>query len=124
MPFYVCYPTCTSGTRPTLTELQKFTCTDGRVINIPIEIGTKYGQFGAVILDDRSGLRVKVMANKFYYDDERINTEILKDWLSGRGVQPVTWTTLSEILRDIKLSKLAGDIEAVKCPMRVSKYLS
>ena len=94
------------------------------MVNIPIEIGTKYGQFGSVLLDDRSGLRVKVMANKFYYDAERINTEILHDWLSGRGVQPVTWTTLSEVLRDIKLPNLAGDIEAVKCPMRVSKYLS
>ena len=55
------------------------------------------------------------MANKFNYDNERINTEILKDWLSGRGVQPVTWTILSEVLRDIKLHNFAGDIEVVKC---------
>ena len=60
------------------------------------------------------------MAHKHLNDAERINIEILKQWLTGRGKQPVTWATLIEVLHDIKLSTLANDIEAVfKCPSRL-----
>ena len=85
-------------------------------MNIPVEIGTKYVQFGTFLLDDRNGSRVKIMAHKHLNDAEQINTEILQEWLTGRGKQPVTWATLVEVLRDIELSTLAGEIEAVKCP--------
>ena len=48
------------GTKPTLPELLKFTCTDGRAINIPVKIATKYiCKFGNFLLDDRTGSRVK-----------------------------------------------------------------
>ena len=56
------------------------------------------------------------MAHKHLNDAERINTEILQEWLTEKGKQPVTWTTLIEVLRDIELTALAGEIEAVKCP--------
>ena len=56
------------------------------------------------------------MAHKHHYDAERINTEILQEWLTGIGDQPVNWATLVKVLRDIELSALAGEIEAVKCP--------
>ena len=58
------------------------------------------------------------MAHKHLNDAERINEEILEKWLVGKGKQPVTWATLVEVLRDIELSVLADDIEAVKCPTR------
>ena len=61
---------------------------------------------------------VKIIAHKNLNNAEQINTEILQEWLTGRGKKPVTWTTLVEVLRDIELSTLAGDIEAVKCPGR------
>ena len=65
------------------------------------------------------------MARKHCNDAEEINKEILREWLTGRGKQPVTWATLVEVLRDIKLTTLASDIEAIKCPGRpVSKYSS
>ena len=103
------------GTKPTLPELLKFTCADGRVVSIPVEIATKYTQFGAFLLDDQSGSRVKIMAHKHLNDAEQINTEIFREWLAGRGKKPVTWATLVEVLRgDIELTTLAGDIEAVK----------
>ena len=102
------------GTKPTLLELLKFSCIDERVISIPVEIATKYGQFGTYLLDDRTGSRIKVMARKHLYDAERINKEILQEWLSETGKQPVTWATLVKVLRDIELSTLAAEIEAVK----------
>ena len=53
------------------------------------------------------------MAHKHLNDAERINTEILQEWLTGRGKQPVTWATLVKVLCDIKLSVLAGEIHAI-----------
>ena len=118
------HTTCNPGTKPTLPELLKFTCTDKRVLNIPVEIATKYVQFGAFLLDDSTGSRVKILAHKHHYDAERINTEILQEWLTGRGKQPVTWTSLVEVFCDIELSTLAGEIKAVKFPTEpVSKDL-
>ena len=40
--------------------------------------------------------------------------EILQQWISGRGRQPVSWETLTEVLRDVELGELASEIEAVK----------
>ena len=109
---------CNLGTVPILPELLSCTCTDGRVISIPVEVATKYVQFGTFLLDDQNGSKVKIIAHKNHYDAEQINIEILSKWLTGRGKKPVTWRTLVEVLRDIELSTLAGDIEAVKCPER------
>ena len=109
------HTTCNPGTKPTLPELLKFTCTDKRVVNIPVEIATKYVQFGTFLLDDRNGSRVKIMAHRHHYDAKQINMEIIQEWLAGRGKQPVTWATLVEVLRDIELSTLAVEIETIKC---------
>ena len=100
---------------PSLQELLKFSYTDGRVINIPEEIGTKYVQFGAFLLDDRNGSRVKVIAHKHQNNPEQINTEILQQWLVGSGKEPATWATLVTVLRAIELFTLADEIEADKC---------
>ena len=48
-------------------------------------------------------------------DAEQINMEVLRQWINGRGRQPVTWQTLTKVLHDIELNTLAGEIEAVKC---------
>ena len=86
------------------------------MVSIPVEVTTKYVQFGTFLLDDRNGSRVKNIAHKNHNDAEKINTEILQEWLTGRSQKPVTWTTLVEVLHDIELTALAGDVEAVKCP--------
>ena len=86
------------------------------MINIAVQIGTKFIQFGELLLDDRNGSRTKQIAKENSYDAEQINTVILKEWLSGRGKHPVTWETLIEVLRDIKLRVLACDIRGVVCP--------
>ena len=80
-----------------------------------MEISTKYVQFGAFLLDDRNGSRVRNMEHQHHYDAERINTAILQEWLAGSGKKPVTWATLVEVLHDIELFTLADNIEAVKC---------
>ena len=97
-------PTCKKyvsvSDRPTLPELLNFVCAE-RKVNIPVEIGTKYIQFGTLILQDANGTRVRNMEHKYQRDPEQINTEILREWLNGKGKQPVTWATLIEVFCDI-----------------------
>ena len=85
-----------------------------RTINIPQEIGTSYCQFGILLLDDPNGTRTHNIEHKHREHAEKINTEILREWATGRGKQPVSWKTLTEVLRDIELGTLASEIEAVK----------
>lgn len=87
-----------------------------RRINIPQEIGTKYSEFGILLLEDATGARVDTIALKHLNNAQQINLEILKEWVGGRGAKPVEWPTLVEVLKDIGLIVLAGDIAAVKCP--------
>ena len=86
--------------RPTLPQLLSFPCAE-RKVNIPVEIGTKYVRFGTLILEDANGAKVSNMEHKYQRDPEQINTEILREWLNGKGKQPVTWATLIEVLHDI-----------------------
>ena len=103
----------TAGNTPTLHELLNFPGQEKR-INVPQEIGTKYKTFGTILLEDDSGARVDDIVPEYGERAEHINTEILKEWLTGRGKQPVTWATLVEVLRDIELSTLAGEISTSK----------
>ena len=66
------------------------------------------------LLDDPNGSRVHNIECKQREDAERINTEILREWATGRGKKPVTWVTLTEVLRDTEHGSLASEIEAVK----------
>ena len=47
-------------------------------------------------------------------DPSAINMEIFQLWLSGAGLQPVSWKTLVNILYDIKLDTMADEIFAAK----------
>ena len=85
-----------------------------RRINIPQEIGVKYREFGLLLLEDHNGARIRALALKHINDANEINIEIIEEWVAGKGKRPVTWKTLTEVLRDIELSSLAGEIEAIK----------
>ena len=84
------------------------------MINIAEKISTKYHDFGLLLLDDPNGTRVRNMELKYNQDAERINKEILQEWATGSGKKPVSWETLTEVLRDIELRTLAIEIETVK----------
>ena len=84
-----------------------------RTINIPREIGSNYSQFGTLLLNDHTGTRVSNIEDKHRGDTVQINTEILQEWATGRGKNPVSWETLTEVLRNIGLGTLASEIEVV-----------
>ena len=99
------------GDRVTLIECIRFQG-EKRKINIPEEIGAKYRDFGLFLLDDPNGVRTRALAHK-HNDANEINREIIEEWVAGKGKHPVTWKTLTEVLRDIELNTLAEEIEAI-----------
>lgn len=96
-----------------MTEVLKFPGEDGP-INIPQEIGVKFRMFGIFLLEDTNGSTVEALAHQHRENPEAINMAVLREWLQGKGRQPVTWQTLVGILRDCELNTLADDIAAVK----------
>ena len=107
---------------PTVLECIRFPGSK-RKINIPQEIGTKYRQFGILLLNDLNGARVNNIEHKHRGDAEQINTEILREWATGGGKNPVTWETMTKVLHDIELSVLASEIEVIKLKSTISTEL-
>ena len=107
---------------PTVRDCIMFQGLGKRAINIPQEIGSNSYQFGLLLLDDPNGTRVRNI-ERDYREIEQINTEILRKWTTGKGKKPVSWKTLTEVLRDIELCTLASEIEAVKLKSTTSTKL-
>ena len=109
---YVFFCTVTADC-PTVLECTRFQGKQ-RTINIPQEIGPNYYYFGLHLLDDPNGNRIRNLELEYRQNAERINTEILREWATGRGKKPVSWETLTEVLCNIGLGALATEIEAMK----------
>ena len=70
-------------------------------VNIAERIGVNYFKFGIFLLDDSYGIIVKALEEEHLKKAEVINTAILQRWLEGKGVKPVTWSTLVTALRNV-----------------------
>ena len=86
------------------------TLPNGTSFDIVEEIFSNYEQFGTLLLRDDQGKRMEIIKH-----DERkaygIVTQILREWLNGKGLKP-TWGTLLKVLELMKMNELA---EAVAC---------
>ena len=95
---------------PTLPELHSFDSNTRECVNIIDKGGAKYQMFGILLLDDKTGAHVRSLIKKHSEDCESINLEIVQEWLQGRGANPVSWRTLTRMLKAVKLIVLAQDI--------------
>ena len=68
--------------------------------------------FCTLLLQDGTGAEVNSIIKKHRENSDDINMEIFQLWLSGAGLQPVSWKTLVDVLNDIELHVLAGKISA------------
>jgi len=96
---------------PAFTELRNFPARD-ESIDIAAEVGTDYELFGTLLLEDKTGSKVKTIDKGKRGDAVDIAAEILRLWLQGKGKQPVTWQTLIECLQGMKLNVLASKIKS------------
>ena len=99
-------PPHTGVGRPTLPELLCLEILEG--------VGAHYFTFGVLLLNDKTGSRVDAIENMYCRDGERICRKILQEWLEGKGLEPVTWETLVQTLRNTKLFTLADSVKAAK----------
>ena len=53
---------------------------------------------------------MRSLVTKHHENCEKINMEIVEEWLQGGGAKPVSWRTLTRILKAVKLTVLAQDI--------------
>ena len=83
-------------------------------LEIPEGIASSYTTFGIFLLNDEMGDQVDIIVDKNRGDPERISHNILREWLKGKGLLPVTWETLVKALRDTKLFALADKVQAAK----------
>ena len=94
-----------------MSELLNFKVGD-RNINIPREIGCKYQNFGAQLLQEHTSAHIDDLEHRYRGNGEEINRHILQEWLEGRGRKPITWATLATILRNAEKGELAAKLEA------------
>jgi hypothetical protein len=93
-----------------MPELLNFKAGD-RSINIPREIGSKYQNFGAQLLQEHTLAHINDLEHRYQRNGEEINCHILHEWLEGRGRKPTTWATLARVLHDIEMRGLARILE-------------
>lgn len=113
VPLHVMLLLCnviSTGLVPTLPELLCFVAAGGQQINIPREVGRKYMEFGAHLLQDDTGAHVYALERELMGNAEDINCHITREWLSGRG-RTVSWRSLIEVLINIGKGELAQTIE-------------
>ena len=92
--------------------MQKLLHFSAKKLNIAVQIGKKYTIFGTFLLEDTNGVIVEALEKEHLKNAENINIAILRQWLQGKGMKPVTWTTLVAVLRQIGMNELADTIES------------
>ena len=98
-----------SDDTPTLPLLISFP-TKTTSLNIPRQLGTGYTMLGSLLLQDDSGERVASLRAQYMLDTDDINIAILREWLKGGGLQPVTWATLTTAMAKAGQMALAKQI--------------
>ena len=95
---------------PALDVLRYFPMKDGH-IDIAQEIGTDYEKFGTLLLEDKTGNKVNSIKESEQGDPLPVTVKILRQWLKGKGKEPVTWRTLVTCLRATGLNVLADSVD-------------
>ena len=83
---------------PTLPLLISFPTEDTH-LNIARQLGTGYAMLGPLLLQDDSGVKVSAIEAEHRGNADRVNLAILREWLTGGGLQPITWATLTTAMK-------------------------
>ena len=96
----------------TLPELLNFKTSSGNnTVNVAQQMGTHYSKLGPLLLNDYTGAVTTAIVSQYQRDADAINQEILTRWLLGQGKKPVSWSTLTDVLKEVGLSELSQMIQ-------------
>ena len=70
-------------------------------LKVVTHVGAKYSIFGTYLLMDNTGTIVEALEKEHRGNADDINMAILRRWLQGKGLVPVTWSTLVDVLKKI-----------------------
>ena len=82
----------------------------GRKIKIIQALAPKWHFFGYQLNFDPDGSTVDLIRQKHLNEPETACKEMFQEWFKGKGVKPVTWRKLAQLLEDFEYKKLAADI--------------
>ena len=99
--------------RPDLVTLVQFQVTPQSTVNVIEDVSASFRTLGTILLQDRSGSKVEAIAMSYQNRAVDIMHSVISKWLSGAGLQPVTWSGFVSSLRAAGLHNIANDIEAV-----------
>lgn len=91
------------ASRPKLEEVLNFKTQSGSSVKIAQQIGDHYLLGSLLLQDDTGALTSKIIKQH----QHNVNEEIIVQWLQGKGKQPVSWSTLINVLNTMGLSELA-----------------
>ena len=94
---------------PTLEHLIDFPLrSSNESLNIINKIAMEVDDFGIFLLSYEMTETIKT---RFNNDLVKATKEVLHQWIQGKGKTPVTWNTFIQVLRKIRLSVVAAEIE-------------
>ena len=76
-------------------------------------IATNWKDLEYLLDFDRTGRTVHRIAREHQLRPIDCCTEMLREWLQGRGRQPATWATLIDLLKDADINDLAESLEGM-----------
>ena len=71
----------------------------------------QWKQFGYHFNFDDAGDALDLIERNHPLNAVACCTEMMREWLRGRGRQPATWATLIEMLKDAEYNVLAKDLK-------------
>ena len=99
------------ASKPTLPELLNFKTSSGSTVRIMQQIGPNYLILGPLLLNDNTGAVTSAIVSQYQRDADAINQNILTRWLQGQGKTPVSWSTLTDVLKEVGLLELSQIIQ-------------
>ncbi|KAL5502268.1 hypothetical protein EMCRGX_G009014 [Ephydatia muelleri] len=102
LPYLVGASTFTAPVVPETPTLLKLLSFSNHGVNIAERIGVNYLMFGMILLQDDNGVVVKALEKEHHWVAVDINTAIFQKWLDGKGMMPVTWSTLVTVLETLE----------------------
>ena len=85
----------------------------GKKVEIINKVAPNWKTFGVHLEFDRDGSMLDLIEKRNFRDPIDCCRDMFQYWLKGNGVKPLSWSTVTSILRSVGLAVLAKDLEII-----------